>query len=491
MTETSASGNPDGRLRLRDQAATAVKWSFVGIIGKQGIRFLFVLFLARLIGPESFGITAQALTFITFVSLFLDQGIGATVIQRRDLTPLLIGSVFWLNAVTTLIFVATTFFGAPIIAEFFGTPQLTSLLRVLALDVLFLGFDVMPRALLSRALRFRRVASAEIIGAVVGGVVGIVAAVNSAGAWSLVIQVVVTDGLVTLLLLMGRETFYFRASWQALRSVWRFSLQVLGFSVINYAARNLDNVFVGKYLGAKPLAFYSLSYRTLMVPVLGLGQVANRVALPVYARVQHDAPRVRRTFLLGIRVIALVSFPMMTLVIVEAPKAVHVVLGSAWGPAVIPMQLLALTGLRQSVQSTLGPVLLAVGRADLQLYWGLGSSLLYVASFIIGLQWGIVGVAASYTIVGFLIAPISVAMLARALGFQSQMYYRSLIPAVIGSGAMVGVGLISTQGLAAIGMGDFEIVIMTSALAIAAFWVVIRIFWPSEFSGATALFRVR
>lgn len=399
--------------------------------GRQGLRFAFVLILARLVGPEEFGVVAQALIVVTFLTLLLDQGLGATLVQRSTLESAHIGAIFSLNLVTTLALTLATIATAPLVADFFHTPDLTEVLRALSVTVLFLGIGVVPRAVLSRAMRFRPLALAEVGASVVGGVAGTAVAVAGGGYWALVVHVVVTDACAAVAMFAATGRLPLRSTRSAMAEIWGFSSRVLAFSLVNYLTRNLDNVLVGRYLGATPLAFYSLSYRTLMVPVVMLSQVANRVALPIYSRAQDDVPRLRATYFRNTRLIALVAFPLMALVVVLAPLGVPLVFGDDWRPAVVPMQILALTGARQAVQSTLGPILLAAGRADWQLRWGLGTMLVYIPAFVIGLQWDVTGVAAAYTIAGFLVAPIAVRMVGALLEFRIAAYAATVVPALV------------------------------------------------------------
>jgi polysaccharide transporter, PST family len=468
---SGAIGGPDGKPAgsLRGSAARGVKWSFVGLAGGQVVQALVLLVLARLIGPSNFGIIAEASVFLAFISLLLDQGIGATLIRRVELTPDIVGTTFLLNLGTTIVLTLLTVIGAPVIAEFFGKPELTEILRWLAIAVFFDGLDVMPRSILSRRLRFKALASAEVAGAIIAGIAGVVVALNGGGYWALVVQAILTNLCVTVVIMAMAGRMSVRGSRRALREVFAFSSRVLGFSLLNYASRNLDNVLVGRYLGARPLALYALSYRTLMVPVTALGQVSNRVALPVYGHMQNDQPRFRAAFMLSLRLIALVSFPMMILTIVEAPRAVPVFFGNAWKPAVVPLQILALTGLRQSVQSTLGPVLLALGRADWTLRWGLGSSFAYIASFVVGLHWGIVGVATCYTIVGFALSPVSAAMLGKLLGFDLRTYCRCFGPATVGTAVMAAVAGGLLVGSEAIGTPSLVSIFVSAVSGLGAY----------------------
>jgi O-antigen/teichoic acid export membrane protein len=475
---------PEPVQSLRGSAARGVKWSFVGLAGGQVIQALVLLVLARLIGPKNFGVIAEASVFLAFISLLLDQGIGATIIRRVELTPDVIGTTFLLNLATTIALTALTVACAPLIASFFGTPELIHILRWLAIAVFFDGLDVMPRSILSRRLRFKALASAEVGGATIAGLAGIIVALNGGGYWALVTQAILLNLVVTVAIMAMAGRIPLRGSLAALHEVVTFSSRVLLFSIVNYASRNMDNLLIGRYLGATPLALYSLAYRTLMVPVTALGQVSNRVALPVYARIQDDQKRFRVMFMLSLRLIALISAPLMVLTIIEAPKGVPLFFGDAWKPAVVPLQILALTGLRQSIQSTVSPVLLALGRADWNLRWGLGSSALYVASFIVGLNWGITGVAAAYTAVGFIISPVSVMIIGKFLDFSVWDYCRNLRPIAIATSLLAVVAIGISLGLDLAGL-PYALVLVISAICGIVMYVALLYWrWPDELTEA-------
>jgi PST family polysaccharide transporter len=475
-----AAGVPPDGGSLRGSAARGVKWSFVGLAGGQVIQALVLVVLARLIGPRNFGVIAEASVFLAFISLLLDQGIGATIIRQVGVTAEMLGTTFLLNLGTTIVLTGATIAGAPLIASFFGSPALTHILRWLAIAVFFDGFDVMPRSILSRRLRFKALASAEVVGATVSGVAGIIVALAGGGYWALVVQAILMNLVVTVIITTMAGRIPVRGSITALHEVMTFSSRVLLFSIVNYASRNADNVLIGRYLGATPLALYSLAYRTLMVPVTALGQVSNRVALPVYARIQTDQARFRTMFMLSLRLIALISAPLMTLTIIEAPRGVPLVFGNAWKPAIVPLQILALTGLRQSIQSTVSPVLLALGRADWNLRWGLGSSVLYVASFVVGLNWGITGVATAYTVVGFALSPISVMIIGKFLGFSVWDYCRNLKAVSAATAGLVIMAVGVSVGLEQITLPAAAILVASGLVGVATFVAVLWRWWPEE-----------
>jgi len=474
---------------LRERAARGVKWSFVGHFGRQGIRLLLVVVLARLIGPENFGIAAQAMVFILFITVFLEQGLGTTLIQRPALSRELLGSVFWLNLLSTIALCALTVAAAPVVAAFFGQPELTDVVRVLAISVLFLGMGVIPRATLQRQLRFRPLALSEVGGALAGAVAGTLAAANGGDYWAIVAQAVVTDVCVTCALVVVAGSRPAAPSWHGIRETLSFSSPILAYSIVDFGHRNVDNALIGKVLGAAPLALYALGYRSIMIPVVSLVQVANRVALPVYSRLQAERSRLRTYHLLSARMIALVMFPLLTAIVIEAPRAVPLVFGDAWRGAVVPTQWLAVAGMHQSVLSTFGPMLVGVGRPDLQLRYALVTTTVYVASFVVGLEWGIDGVAAAYAIAGLAITPGTLALAERVTGVRPSEYYRALAPVVIASAALAAVTLAVDRALSSVGAGDPVTIAGAVLGGLGTYVLVLRRIRPGELHDASRFIR--
>jgi PST family polysaccharide transporter len=186
---------------------------------------------------------------------------------------------------------------AGVIANFFHNPDLRGVLRVLSVSIVLEGLCVAPDSLLQRQLRMRAVAIREWLAAIFAGIVALIAALAGAGYWSLVVQVMVNDvvTLVVLLALVGRLPL--RGSWQTVKEISGFSTKVFLTQFLSFSLRNSDNLLVGRFLGSAQLAYYSISYRTMMLPVQALAVSSGRVTLPVYSRLQGHRDRFHRAFL--------------------------------------------------------------------------------------------------------------------------------------------------------------------------------------------------
>jgi PST family polysaccharide transporter len=166
------------------------------------------------------------------------------------------------------------------------------------------------------------------------------------------------------------------------------------------------------------------------------------------------------------------------------------VFGDAWRGAVEPMQILACVGLSQAVLTTVGPVFLACGRADWQLRWGVGSSFVVIGSFALGLQWGIVGVAACYAVASVAMAPLSIHLAGRLLDFSILDFLRALVAPAGASLFLAAAWGASDLGLQALDAPAAVKLAVCTAAALGAYFGSLRLLWPAELARARELLRL-
>jgi PST family polysaccharide transporter len=178
-----------------------------------------------------------------------------------------------------------------------------------------------------------------------------------------------------------------------------FGLNLSGFNTVNYFSRNADNLLIGKYLGAAPLAYYNFAYTLMLYPLQTITWNLGRVLFPAFAQMQDDPERFRRAYLRACTAIAFVTFPLMAGVTALAPEFIAVLLGPKWRPVAPVLRILAPVGMVQSIASTVGHIYMAMGKTAVMFRWSLLFTGLTLTGFVIGLHWGIGGVASAYAIV--------------------------------------------------------------------------------------------
>jgi len=182
-----------------------------------------------------------------------------------------------------------------------------------------------------------------------------------------------------------------------------FGKNLVGFNVINYLARNLDNVLVGRFAGAEALGLYSRAYALLTMPLTQLNAPAAAVAVPALSRLTDAPERYRRAYCSLIEKIQMVSVPGIAWLILCADWVIVLFLGPRWRGAAIIYSLLGLAGILQPLGNSTGWLFISQGRTKEMFRWGLVGGGLTIASFVVGLPWGAVGVAAAYGLAGPLV----------------------------------------------------------------------------------------
>jgi O-antigen/teichoic acid export membrane protein len=387
-------------MSLKAHASSGVKWSSASLFGRRGISLLTNIAMARLLAPSDFGLVAMSAVITGFIEVFRDMGTATAIIQRKNPSEALLSSVFWLNVLFGCVATISVLLIAPLIGSLFHEAQVVPILRLMSISFALSAVAILQQALLIRRLAFELLAKLEFFSALFASMAGVACALYGFGPWSIALQMLTGTALTTLLLWRyagwrPSRTF----SWTEAKSVMQFSLNLTAFNVFNYFARNADNFLIGRYLGAESLGFYDLAYRLMIYPLQGISAVIGRVMFPLFTHVQDNLARFRNAYLSIAWAIAFVSFPLMLGLMSVAELFVLTLFGEQWRPVIALLLIFAPLGALQSIATTVGSIYQARGRTDWLLRWGLGAGSLIVLSFVIGLNWGVLGVAVAYTTV--------------------------------------------------------------------------------------------
>jgi PST family polysaccharide transporter len=434
--------------------SSGLRWSGVSVVGRETTRIVFTILLARLVGPEAFGIVAQAIVYIGIVGLLLDQGFSSALIQRRQVSPAMPGAVVSVNLTAGAVLMVLTVAIAPAWASFMGTPELTLVLSLLAPTLLLRAACVTPRSMLLRNMRFRTIGAVDITAALAGGALGVTAAMLGASYWALVVQIVTTDAVMLLMLVLAGAGIAPNRQLGQLREVMAFSWRAFAAGLlVTSVSRNIDNLLVGKFQGPEPLAFYSLAYRLMLLPIQLLTMTVGEVLFPAFSRKAEDLAAIRSELTLATRTLAALVLPAMALVAAAAPQLVAILFGAAWEPAVPIIQVLAMVGAVQAIyQPSTIPVVLGLGHAGLNLRYALLTTALSTAGIVAGLPFGPVGVAVGYAAATAAIVPVEWIIRRRLLQMTLRSQAHALLP---GFHVALWVGV--TYTLVAVNLGGYDV----------------------------------
>lgn len=400
-----------GHIALRGGTVTGIAQ-----VLKIGIQFLSVIIMARLLMPEDFGLVAAITPLIAFVGLFQNLGLQQAVIQRKTINQSQLNQVFWVTGLVGIVSVIVVSALSPAIAAFYGDPRILWLTLGAALPLLLGSLSSMPLSLLTRNMQFSRLAFTDVAAAAAGLVGAAAAAYAGLGYWSLLLGTAITS-CVTLLFAWLASGW--KPEWPNLkleRDILSFGANLTGFNFVNFFSRNLDNVLIGKFSGTIELGYYDRAYKLLLFPLRNINQPLTRLMIPILSRVQDDKARFRLIYLKTCWLLAFVTIPGVAALVMTSQEVVTLLFGERWLPSAPIFVWLGLAGLMQPVTSTSGWIFVCQGKTKTMLHWGVYSALVTTIAFVIGLQWGAVGVAAAYAISGYVARLPVLAFLVNRIG---------------------------------------------------------------------------
>lgn len=416
-----------GDLAARTLRGSAIAVSAQG--AKLLLQFIATAAMARLLTPSDYGVAALATSISAALGIFSDLGLTAATVQARNLDQRQLSTLFWLNAASGLALTILLSALAYPAAAAFREPGVSGVMFALSPVFLIGGLRAQHAALLARRMAFGRIAVAELIAAVSGAATGILAAWHGWGVYSLVMQ-----SLASILVELG--ALWLLCAWTpgahaglaGVREMLAFGGHLTAFNMVNYAARNVDNLLVGRVWGAETLGLYSRAYSLMMLPNLVFTTPLQRVMVPSLAKLQHDHERFAHAYVRAARMLAAITFPLGIGMAILSEEAIALYLGPSWSSAVPMLRVLAINASLQPLLSSTGWAYLALGRADRLMRWSLLSLPIVLASFAIGLPWGALGLAWSYTLATcLLILPLGLWYAFRVLQLRLKVFVLPLL----------------------------------------------------------------
>jgi teichuronic acid exporter len=343
----------------------ALKWSYVMNWGEQITSAALAFVLAVILGPSDFGLIAIAMVYILFIHMFLDQGLVAAIIQRKDLAPEHLDSVFWLVQGVCLILVAIAIALSGWWATINHLPKLASIIFWLSITIPIESLAVVQKAVLQREMDFRSLSIRTNLSVIGGGLVGLLMALMKFGVWSLVGQQISTN-LMALVMLWSLSHWRpgFRFSHEKLKELFHFSMANFVAKLGVFTNQQVNVLLMGIFFGPVAVGLYRFAAKA-MNTFFSLSQSSLlNVSLPEFSRWQDDPVRLRKSVLACIRLCGVLTIPALAGLAATSDLVMGVV-GPKWLDASGGLKLLCIFGMLEGFGQFAGPLLQAVNRPRL------------------------------------------------------------------------------------------------------------------------------
>jgi O-antigen/teichoic acid export membrane protein len=422
---------------IKHKAINAVVWSGVERLSVQVIRFAIGVILARLLMPAEFGLIGMLGIFLAVSGVFVNCGLGEGLIQKQNTTRQDESTVFYVNVLFGALVALALYLAAPWVAQFYRQPILTSLTRLMALDVFIGSLGLVQTMLLTKEIDFKTQLKASALSTVISGIVAVIMAMRGYGVLSLVAQVLLGDALRVVLLWVYHDWRPAAAfSMTSLRELLPYGSKLFASGLLNSTFNEIYSLVIGRIYTPAALGLFTRAKQMQQLPVDNLCSIVGRVSFPVFAAVQQDKDQLKRGVRKAAQGLALINFPMMAGLAVIAHPLVVVLLTAKWEACVPYIQLLCVGGALFPLSLIHLNVLSAQGRSDLFLRLEVIKKLILVAAIAITFRYGVKGLLVGDIVVSVLSCALNCHYSVRLLGYSWKDQVSDLVPYLLASALM-------------------------------------------------------
>lgn len=394
---------------LKNKSLSAILWDLLGLIGQRGATFIVSIFLARLLTPEDFGIVGIAMVFIGISQGLLDLGFGASLIQKKDNSNDLYSSVFFANVFIGVLLTAMFIVIAPIIADFFSNPEVELVLRWLSFLIFIQSTAIVPISILKRNLNFKVLSQRLIISNVLGGIVGILMALNGFGVFSIVAQQLIStafDVAFVWVRVKWRPRVLF--SLEKINEIKSFSGYVFLDQITSTIFKRLDVLFVGKIFSPAILGYYTRADSLNRLSTNIATSSIQKVFFPVLSSIQDDDSRFNRVYEKVFSVVVFLSFIGIGLAYILSKDIIIGLFGEKWLFSVSIFNIIVFRSINIPLNGLLLNALISKGYAKESFKIGIFRRVLNLLPILIALFFGLIAFLYATVILSYLMTIINI-----------------------------------------------------------------------------------
>lgn len=375
---------------MKGDAHKSVLWSGVQQFVVFGIQFAVGIVLARLLNPYDFGVIAMQAVFFSVSNAFIECGLEGALIQKKECTREDENSAFIFSASISVALYLLLFFGAPIIEEFYHTPNLGKVFRVSALVLMVNAVGIVPRSLLQRQLRFKELAVATTTISMFSGVVALLMAYNGYAYWALVGQTLFAAALTNLAYYVYTRWWpSFKFSTDSFRQLFSFGLPMMFTSLVHAVYNNLYSLVIGKRFNAWQLGLYNRSENYSGYVSYNLSSFSMRALYPIISRSQDDIARLKEGALRILHASSFFVVPVNVFLMVKAEDIVVITLTDKWIEMAPLMQVMCISSFSYVVSNLHFNLFKAIGRTQILFICELINKILGILVLLITFQYGL------------------------------------------------------------------------------------------------------
>jgi O-antigen/teichoic acid export membrane protein len=429
--------------------------------------------LARLLAPDDFGLVAIVTVLTSFAPLLIDFGLGDATAQRAKINESQVSSLFWLSSGIGLAIAVILMACSPLIAWIYREPRLETIAIYSAITFVLWGLSNQHLALLRRTMQFGTLAKIQFCSTLVGTAVAILMAARGHGYWALVLRpiasalsVVIGAGLAC------RWRPRFPVLDDDVKSMVRFGLHVVGFSVTYTVAKALDRIGLGLFYRPAEVGYYQNAIALYENSIFSVLAQLHTVGSTALSKLQSNPAALRQKYEAALSALAFFVMPTAAILSVTAQDLTVLLLGEKWRAAGLLLSIIALRGIFQVVEGSQGWLHLSIGRADRWRNWGIVSLVVQLVAVLGGLPFGATGVAVAVVITSLFLALPSIMYAGHPIGIGAALVVQATGPQLIGAISAAAAGW-CLQSIALIHYSGFIRIFLPASFSLSVYLVIV------------------
>jgi teichuronic acid exporter len=388
----------DGLDTFENSVFSSIRWnlilSFAGQLSNIGI----TLVLSRLLEPNDFGIMAAALALVGLIESFGSVGSTSALTQRQTLSDQFYSAVLIIAGSSAIVMMLTIWVLSPYLASFYQNPDLKNVFLLLSLSIPFQFLETFPLAELQRRLSFDRIAITSFFSIIISGAISLYLAYAGYGWVALIVRLFLLQSIRTIYFcFVAWPKFKFAPSRKEIKELLRYGIPQSLSQFMLLFGRRIDDILIGKWMGTGVLGIYSLAYSLYMWPISNIKGRISQVVFAALSKIQTDPASMSKYYLKVVSLSTLLGFPIIIGFASVCDLAVPIIMGEKWLPAVAVLRILGIASLFEICVFP-GAIYQAVGRTTTYLKTTTITRVVAVAGILIGLNFGLEGVAESVVV---------------------------------------------------------------------------------------------
>lgn len=377
-------------MELKKQAISGAKWTTLATIVTALIQILRLSILTRFLEKTDFGIVAILTFVLGLTNTFADLGFSAAIMHKKDLSRKEFSSLYWIQFLFFLLLFCIGSSVSHLVARFYEESSISLLLPIVLLDLIFNGFGRLYDTILQKEMLFRTIAIRNISSALLSIIIALGLAMRGYGIYSMIISTLFNTLLLNIWnLVCGQKhiKLEFTLSFKSCIPLAKIGFYQTGTQILDYFAAKFDVLIIGKLLGAETLGVYNLAKELVMKVILMINSIANKVTLPIFAKVQNDHFTLRKTYCQVIGLLSRINFPISMAICILSTQIVAILYGSGYEDVSGIMSVLTIWSLFICIGNPIGNIAIATGKTNLSFIYTIVRILItvplvYVASTI-------------------------------------------------------------------------------------------------------------